>query len=263
MHTFLSKMEQIRGKGNYVMDSRDQWRTSLWQDLARDWNTLKSLHGKQRLLFVWDYYRWRILAVICAVIAVSLGVSILREGQKPCRLRVCVVLNRETDCRDWFSSFTEKLQSDGKPGTVDLNFDQLFDRNNSYYDLHQLQVMTTVSAGRMDAAVCGEDLYRYLLSLNACLPLDRGLTEDLYRSLENRGMLVYGTANLTADESGHVDPAEGIPGYYAVDLTGSEFYELYGRGGEGLEDQPLYAVIISNTEHPEDCQALIQALAER
>lgn len=228
------------------------------KELVRDWNTLQSLSGKQKLRFVWDYYKWRILASVCAVTALFLAALILWQGQKPCRLRVCVVLNTEADCEDWFDSFTKKLQSDGEPGAVDVNFDQLFDYDSPYYYIQEIEVMTTISSGRMDVAVCNEDLYRYLLARNACLPLSGGLPEDLYTSLLENGKLIYDTANLTADENGYVDPADGINGYYAVDLSGTEFYELYNQTGS--DSTPLYAVIISNTEHLKECGALIGSL---
>ena len=120
--------------------------------------------------------------------------------------------------------------------------------------------MTTVSSGRMDMAVCGEDLYSYLLALNACLPLDEALPDELVSFLSESGKLIYDTANLTADKNWNVNPEDGIDGYYAVDLYGTGFYNLYNRTEN--EEQPLYAVIISNTEHLEDCKTLLHALIQ-
>lgn len=242
------------------MSSRTHKHPSFWQDLVRDWNTLKNLSQKQRVLFVWDYYRWRILAAVCIVIAVTSLVSILWEGQKPCRLRVCVVLNTDADCEDWFASFARELQSDGKPGAVDVNLDQPFDSDNPYYYVQEMEIMAAISSGRMDAAVCNEDLYQYLLALNACLPLDQGLPEDVYTALLDSGKLVYSTASLTGDENGSVDPDKGIDGYYAMDLSDTGFAQLYNQADSGSD--PLYAVIISNTEHLEECGLLFKSLNE-
>ncbi len=233
---------------------------SVWQELLRDWRTLKRLHGKQRLEFLWDYYKWRVIACVCAIAAVSTFASILWEGQKPCRLRVCVALNTAADCSEWFSSFIGELQADGKAGTVDINFDQTFDCSSDFHQVQQLEIMSFVSSGQMDAAVCGEDMYRYLLELNACLPLDQGLPEELYKALSAEGKLVRGTAGLTEGHNIPAAPEERAEGYYAVDLTDSAFGELYNQTETGPE--PLYAVIISNTEHLEECQRLIESLTE-
>lgn len=232
------------------------------ENLRRDLDTLKTLDTRQKLQFLWDYYKWYVISAVCIFFIVGTFAHILWEGRKPCRLRVCVVLNTEDDCTGWFRKFTKELKADGKPGDVDVNQDQPFDYDNRYSYLHEIEVMTTISSQRMDVAVCGADMYRYLLALNACLPLDTALSDDLISYLSAQGMLRYDTANLTEDEEGNIDLTDGIDGYFAVDLAGTEFYETYNQieeSGEPLEE-PLYAVIISNTEHLEDCETLIRAL---
>lgn len=230
----------------------------LRQELSQDLKTFRGLSGKQRVVFLWDYYRWPIITVLFLLFVVCLVAQMLWEGQKPCRLRACVVLNTDEDCSLWFHDFTKELTSDGKPGAVDVNLDQPFDYDNRYYYVQEVEVMTTISSGRMDIAVCGEDMYHYLLALNACLPLDTGLSPELSVSLSDR--LVYSTANLTEDENGSVNPADGIDGYFAVDLSGTGFDAAYNQTED--EREPLYAVIISNTRHLADCEALLRALTE-
>ncbi|MBD5470970.1 MAG: hypothetical protein HDR19_07635 [Lachnospiraceae bacterium] len=232
------------------------------ENLRRDLDTLKTLDARQKLQFLWDYYKWYVISIVCILFIVGTFVHILWEGQKPCRLRVCVVLNTEDDCGSWFREFAKNLKADGKPGDVDVNQDQPFDYDNRYSYLHEIEVMTTISSQRMDVAVCGADMYRYLLALNACLPLDTALSDDLLSYLSAREMLCYDTANLTEDENGNIDLTDGIDGYFAVDLAGTKFYEAYNQteeSGKPLEE-PLYAVIISNTEHLEDCETLLRAL---
>lgn len=228
------------------------------RELVRDWNTLKSLDGgKRKAEFIWDYYKIPILFGLTLILTAAIFAHMIWEGQKPCRLRVCAVLNSDESCLDWFRNFETELQEDGIPGTVDLNEDQPFDYSSSYYYLYEIEVMTTISSQRMDAAVCGADMYSYLLALNACLSLEETLPEELFATLFDAGMLDYNTANLTVDEEGNTDPGDGIPGYYAVNLSGTAFAEAYDQPGA-----PLYAVIISNTEHRSDAVALIRALVQ-
>lgn len=237
---------------------RNKENSPFVQDMQRNWNTFKSLHGKKRLEFIWDYYKWRIIVITFSIITICTFAHMLYEGQKPCRLQACVVLNTEDNCSRWFDKFTEELVSDGKPGKVDINLDQPFDYDNKYYYVQELEVMTTVSSMRMDIAICGKDMYSYLLALNACLPLDKSLPDDLVNSLSDNNKLIYDTANLKIDKNGNVNPEDGIDGYYAVDLSGTEFYNLYNQTEDAKE--PLYAVIISNTKHLEDCVKLLRAL---
>ncbi len=229
------------------------------QELKRDWNTMKRLHGTKRLQFLWDYYKLPAVIAVTLIVVVCIFAHMLWEGQKPCRLRICAVLNTESDCSRWFNDFTKELKKDGRSGAVDLNQDQPFDYDNQYYYMYELEVMTTVSSQRMDVAVCNADMYEYLLALNACMALDEALPDDLFEALSEKGMLDYNTANLQIDEDGNTDPADGIDGCYAVNLSGTEFADTYNQPDEG-EEEPLYAVMISNTEHLDDSIALIRAL---
>ncbi len=239
-------------------NSHNKNTSSLRAELRQDLDTLKRLDARGKLQFLWDYYRWRILVCVCVVVIVGMFAHMLWEGQRPCRLRVCVVLNTEDDCGVWFRDFTKALKSDGKEGDVDINQDQPFDYDNRYYYLHEVEVMTTISSKRMDVAVCGADMYRYLLALNACLPLDTALSDDFISYLSAQEMLCYDTANLTEDENGKVNLADGIDGYFAIELSNTEFGRTYNQTEEN--EKPLYAVIIANTEHLEDSKTLIQAL---
>ena len=73
--------------------------------------------------------------------------------------------------------------------------------------------------------------------------------------------LEMSTANLKIDEDGNTDPAEGIDGYFALDLEGTEFESRYNQPGRFEDDPgPLYAVVISNTDHLDDSIALLRAL---
>ena len=128
------------------------------QEVRRDLDTFKRLSGKKKIGFIWDYYKWYILALVFAIVTICTFAHMIWEGQKPCRLRVCVVLNTEDNCRLWFDQFIEELTSDGKPGAVDVNLDQPFDYDNQYYYVQEIEVMTTVSSLRKDVAVCGPDM---------------------------------------------------------------------------------------------------------
>ncbi|MBQ0059695.1 MAG: hypothetical protein KBS83_07105 [Lachnospiraceae bacterium] len=235
---------------------------SLKDYIKRDITTLKGLKGKAKLRFLWDYYKlpFALLLIICLVVGVT--AHMLYEGQKPCRLRICAVLNNEMDCSPWFDSFVEELKSDGKSGDVDLNLDQPFDYDNQYYYIQEMEVMTTISSYRMDVAICNPDLYSYLLALNACMTLDTALPADLYNSLKAEGRIDHTLANLQIDEYGEVHPEDGIEGDYGIILNGTDFANTYNVPEDGDHEEPLYAVIISNTDHLDDCVTLIRQLTK-
>ncbi len=235
------------------------------QEVKRDINTFRRLKGKERRQFVWDYYRYKIIVALFSLFVILVFANIIWQGQKPCRLRVCVVLNTSDYCDPWFDGFTKKLKSDGKPGAVDVNQDQPFDYSNRYYYVQEIEVMTTISSRRMDVAVCGPDMYSYLLALNACMPLDQVLSEDVMNKLKENGTLVESVANIRQNEDGSPDESEVVKGYFAVDLSETSFGKSYNEKqelDEGEEKAPLYAVIISNTDHLDDSVKLVEALCQ-
>ena len=235
------------------------------QEVKRDINTFRRLKGKDRWQFVWDYFRFKIIVALFSLFVIIVFANIIWQGQKPCRLRACVVLNTSDYCDAWFDDFTEKIKTDGKPGAVDVNQDQPFDYSNRYYYVQEIEVMTTISSRRMDVAVCGPDMYHYLLALNACMPLDQVLSQDLVNRLMDKGNLVESTANIKQNEDGSPDESEAVRGYFAVDLSETSFGKLYNENQEleeGEEKAPLYAVIISNTDHLDDSIQLVEALCQ-
>lgn len=235
------------------------------QEVRRDIGTFRRLHGRKRLRFVWDYYRFKILGAVTILVCLILAANILWQGQKPCRLRVCVVLNNDQYCTDWFDAFRKELQSDGNRAAVEVNEDQPFDYDNIYYYMHELEVMTTVSSQRMDAALCGPDMYSYLLSINACAPLDAALPKEDFESWQAQGIPVRGTAGLIIREDGSTDDSNATEGWFALDISDTAFGQRYNADqflSDGEDPAPLYFIIISNTEHTDDCVKLAEALVD-
>ena len=245
------------------MKNKEKKPSVFQQEVKRDLHTFRRLRGRDRWRFVWDYYRYKIIVALFSLFVIILFANMIWQGQKPCRLRVCVVLNTSDYCDSWFDKFTEKLKSDGKAGAVDVNQDQPFDYSNRYYYLHEIEVMTTVSSRRMDVAICGPDMYDYLLALNACMPLDQALAAEMISSVKKDGKLVRSTANIRQSKDGAPDTSGAVTGYYAIDLSDTSFAKEYNEDQEleeGEEKAPLYAVIISNTDHLDDSVKLMEEL---
>ena len=218
------------------------------QEVKRDIATFRRLHGRQRLAFVWDYFRWKILAAIVIIIVVVTFARLLWNGQRPYRLRVCVVLNNSEYCDDWFDSFEEKLKSDEKKGDIDVNQDQPFDYHNKYYYIQELEVQSTIASGRMDVAVCGPDMYEYLLAINACMPLNTVLPEDLTDQLKKSGQLKYDRAGLKYNPDGTINEEDAVDGYFSVDISDTAFGKKYNGGQELDEGEEIWVEVLSEQE---------------
>lgn len=235
------------------------------QEVRRDIGTFFRLHGKERWVFVWDYFRYKIIAAAFALFVIVLFAVMLWQGQKPYRLRVCVVLNNDQYCDAWFNRFEKELKSDGQKGDLDLNQDQPFDYDNMYYNVQELEVMTTISSYRMDVAICGPDMYSYLLALDVCQDLREVFTAEEIASWQQEGILTEGTAGITINPDGSENMDDATQGIFALNLSDRNFGQEYNQGQvleEGEDMAPLYAIIINNTSHMEDCKKLLKEISK-
>ncbi|MDO4942980.1 MAG: hypothetical protein Q4E73_09135 [Lachnospiraceae bacterium] len=228
------------------------------KEIERDIGTFQRLHGKKKLQFIYDYYKWYILAAVVIIIIIATFTNLIYQGQKDYRLRACVVLNTERYCTSWFHNFEKTLQKDGDKTPIEVNQDQPFDYDDMYYYVEEIEVQTTVSSKKMDVAICGPDMYSYLLAMNVCTPLDEVLPEDDLKNLKEKDMLIYDTANLRQHEDGSTDDSNAVKGYFSLDISNTEFGKEYNNKKDTKD--PLYAVMISNTEHKADSIKLLQEL---
>lgn len=230
------------------------------QEVERDIKTFQRLPLRKKIGFLFDYYKWYILLALTIIIILVTFIHIFYEGNRPYRLKVCAVLNTEKDCKPWFDRFEKELASDGKPYGINLNTDQPFDYDDTYYYLHEVEVQTSVASHRMDVAICGQDMYDYLLLMNACYNLDDVFTSTEQKTLEDSGMLVTSLANRKMSNDGSYDDSEAIQGHFSIDISNSSFGKDYNEDGKNKE--PLYAVLIINTQNKEDGISLLRTISD-
>lgn len=228
-------------------------------ELKRDIRTFHRLSPKEKAQFIFDYYRWKILAGIF-VLAILISVSqIIWEGQKKYDLYVCTVTDRETDFSEWFDEFAAEESSATKKCKISLNQDQPFDYTSNNYQVYELEVLTKISANLMDVAICNKDMYSYLLAINACASLDTLLNDEYLEQLKNKRRLNYETANLQIQEDGSVDETQGIPGYYAIKVEKKDFSKHLPASEDS---DTLYVVFIKNSCHTDQGIRLLKKITE-
>lgn len=245
------------------MNKKEKEDSIFIQEVKRDIATFKRLDGKRRLNFIYTYYKWKILGFLAIVLSITLAANALIEGHRPYRMRICVVLNNDDYCTSWFKDFADELASDGDATPIEVNEDQPFDYDNTYYYVQELEVMTTISSMRMDAAVCGPDMYDYLLALNACMPLDSIASAEDFDNWKKQGIVMHNTAGLIITRDGKIDDTNAVEGNFALDISDTEFGRTYNKKqklDQGETPAPLYYVIISNTEKQADCLKLAECI---
>ncbi|MCF0146275.1 MAG: hypothetical protein HUJ73_06780 [Eubacterium sp.] len=252
----------MNNQKNGSQNRRPEKKKSIFrQEMERDWATFRSLSFKNKLIFIFDYYKLPIFFGVSIVVFIIIFAGLLIDGQKACRLRVCAVLNNGYSISSWFREVTNEMKKDGKKGAFDLNQDQPFDYENSYYYMHEIEVYSTIASQRMDVAICNPDMFEYLCIIDACMPLEEAFTPEEMEELIDSGKAYLSKQGMTIRDDGTVDESTAVDGYYGLDLDYTLFGEMYNTDGND-EGKPLYAAIIKNSKNPEDAATFMHYLAE-
>lgn len=143
---------------------------------------IRELPPKERLPYIWDYYKWWIIIGVIAVIVVGNIVY----GQLTKKTEVLYVLAVNADSMefdpeefDLFGDFLTEQGFDPKKDEVALNTGIYYTDGASMSDVYGMQAMTTIlGSGSADVCLMDEALYEKEAELGAFLPVAVYLTED-------------------------------------------------------------------------------------
>lgn len=149
----------------------------------------KNLTFKQKLIHIWEYYKWHIIIPIVAVIsAVSIGLAIY-ENSKDSVLYAVFINTLLTDTSgdklmDEFVDYAE-LDMKGKKITLDttLYINQKNSDMNSVSSSQKLLAMFT--SIEMDVIICNEDNFDYYAAQDSFVELSEVLPQDFLAEHED------------------------------------------------------------------------------
>lgn len=151
----------------------------------------KSMPPKSKIQYIWDYYRWPIIAVICVG---AFAFSLIRHyaTYRPPLLNV-IMINSSSPFGSDASGFDEFLEAYGYEnydGAISLNASlSFYDDSASYSDR---QVLTTMlAAGGQDLFFGNGELYENYAAQGAFLDLASILPEETLEKYD--GHILYST----------------------------------------------------------------------
>ena len=183
-------------------------------------STLKTLNTKDKIGYIWDYYRIQIALVILAIIVViSFGVRFIRHMDTNV---YCLIFN-DTENEELEehikSSYSEYIENDKVTASVDNSY--MF----SYVEEHGLNwpddgtavnYMTLQSTGDADVIITDYDSMLWAKYEDFIFPVEDVLPEDLYKKLEP-----YFTYAIFKDDAS----GEGDGIVYGLDISDSPVYK--------------------------------------
>lgn len=255
---------------------------SLKRIVREELSKLSELSWKERIGYVWDYYKPLMVAVLAVIVLVHLGITIYHNKQIENLLSVYMV-----NCNS-FSVDSELIAEDiaERMGGLEEKQEITVDTSISISDsvsqsalAYQMKLATLIAAGEIDILLLDADTFETYAAQDTFLDLTEVLTGEELEKWED--LLVYRvveTDETDAEESEGISEASAE---YEPAETGSEDAaadELSGNEGTALAldvtasavlnscdayyGGTVYAAVVLNTEHTAVCSTFFEYLLD-
>lgn len=208
---------------------------------------LRSMNFRDKLWYIWNYYRFHMVAVILAiVVAVNVG-TVVYHSTFHTALH-CMIINS----RDEEGFQAEPLEQDfaswaglGKKEEIisETTFLAFGDDASEYIYASMAKISALVAAKDLDVMICDEETLDHYSSMDGYLDLETVLPEDIFSVVKDR---LYYTEN-----------ADGTRHAYAVDISGTAFAE-----DSNIQLSPALFGIVSNSVRTDMAESLLRYIFE-
>lgn len=201
--------------------------------LAKEAAKLKNMTIKQKLDYIWSYYKWGILAVAFTLICViSMAQAFLGGNHNAIAVFVCDINYTDSEAGSDIlnEAFNNYLGDEAdKKDSVIIDASMTLQNNlDDYTAALMSQKLSVMTAGHaVDIIISTQEGFEHCGSLGVYTNLKDFLPEDLFAELEAKDALI--TATIPADHSGEM-PVSEKTFYAGIDLKklGSSILEDAG-----------------------------------
>jgi hypothetical protein len=185
-------------------------------------NKFKALPFKQKIGYIWDYYRFRIIVSIIIIGVLTSYISNLIN--RPDIDVYCLVLNdanNETLKEHINSTYPKFIKNTKKSASVDLGFTLAFDEQKNMYwtdNVSSIKFLEITSSGQNDVVITDYNCMIWAISNDFVLPITDIIPEEYYEQLEPYFVSIK-------HEDIRYNVKEFIP--YGLDISKSKHYKKY------------------------------------
>lgn len=220
----------------------------LKEEAKREKKKLSSMSGKDRIWYIWEYYKIHIIGTILAIgVIISIGTTIHQNNYNTAFY--CLILNsRSADSSTEYieQGFAEYLGlGEDDRVIVDASLSVSFDDNTNEFGYASLAKISALMASKeLDAMIADPASIDHFGSMGGFMNLKEVLPEDLYQLIE--------------DDLYYVEDEEGNTIACAVSLESTPFQSSTGM----MVDSPLMG-FLNNSTHIDSNIAFLRYLFEQ
>ncbi|HIT90063.1 MAG TPA: hypothetical protein IAC41_06565 [Candidatus Merdenecus merdavium] len=173
-----------------MAQKKDRMDMTLKEKATEELDKLKTMTLKEKLVYIWDYYKPALAGIVLLVILIIGGVDIYQNSKQKEVLYTAVLNTSATQEEDisFINNFKDSLNIDEKTQklTVDLSLQIFFDHGNVTSMEANTKLMTLLGAKQLDLVICPQDVYEYYVERGVFLDLKETLPADLYARVEEQ-----------------------------------------------------------------------------
>lgn len=219
---------------------------TLKEIIREELGKLSKLSWGQRLVYIWDYYKPLMAALLGIIAVISIGVTIYNNLQLNHLLHIYLINcnSIEVNSEDITSGFAEMLGGIGEDDVISVDTTMAFTGDNSQYEMaNQMKLLAMSSANEMDFVVADEEKYLELEAQGFFMDLSQVFTEEQLAQWED--LLVEGTKL-----------EDGTIPISAIDLTDSPVLHSV-NAYPGLK---VYGTVVASSVRTELCDDFVTYL---
>lgn len=206
----------------------------------------KKLSLKDKIGYIWDYYKGMIGGVLAAILVICICVQTMRGSGKETVLSAAIINAEKTDgskVMELQDDFGVYLGLDEKSQSLSLDDTYLINLKDGdqVTVACQTKLMAAIQAKTLDLILMPEDIYENYLTSGALEKLEDALGKEFLEEEE--------AAWCMGRREGDSEDA-----VYALKITGSErLKDIYG-------DREIYLAVPVGASHPEEIRAFVKYL---
>ncbi|MCD7715819.1 MAG: hypothetical protein LUI39_05120 [Lachnospiraceae bacterium] len=195
---------------------------------------LKLLSWKDRLIYVWDYYKPQMGAIIAVIFVIYLGITIYHNLQIDNVFSVYMVNcgSYTIDSDALLADYTDYIGGIGEKEEMTFDTSTILDEEDVNYGYaYQMKFTAVLTAKMVDVILADPDTFEEYAGYGYFVDLREVLTDEQLEEWSD--LLVY------MDNT-----EEGVNAPYAIDLTGTAVVEEYD-----LYEGTVYGGVVINGEN--------------
>lgn len=211
---------------------------------------LKELHGKERIAYLWDYYRIPTLVIIVIIIAAVSLVHAIQNQPNYCFGGALLNITSADFTSDttYLDNYMDYAGIDSDKYSLNIKTGlYLSDDTSSNYNTY-MALAALVSAQDIDFIICDKDIIEYLATTGYAGDLESMLSSDTFAKYENLML----NSTIGSDE----DSVPNRP--VAIKMNDSHLTK-----GMNIINENYYIIFVPNARHPELFSTFLDYLLEQ